>query len=377
MAFRVIRTATGELEWHGARGRRPARARQRRLRGPVHAARARRGRPAGDEPRGADRRRPRGLLHDVAREPAERGGPPAGRSADDRARRRSSRLETGFTITRIELDTVGSRRRASTTRRSSASPSRRRRPARCRARSPARRSRSTRAARRQPARGVVKHGTVAGDRRSRSTARERSGVLLGMMSGGFDERARGGGAARAVTGARARRARRARAARRQRLRSRCARCSTRASAARRSRCACCAAVRGRSFERETGDAEELLFVLERPRRADRRRRRITTLEPETGVLLRAGIALRARQRRAGDDLVIVSVCAARAARAPARSRGDRALAARRRGRRSPRPASAHVPDRLRPRQRVRHGDAVRRLHPGRRRAARTTTSTKR
>ena len=44
-------------------------------------------------------------------------GPSAGRSADDRARASSSRLESGFTITRIELNTAGASRE-STRRRS-------------------------------------------------------------------------------------------------------------------------------------------------------------------------------------------------------------------------------------------------------------------
>ena len=47
-----------------------------------------------------------GLLHDVAREPAQRGGPSAGRPATT-ARVRLEQLESGFAITRIELETVG------------------------------------------------------------------------------------------------------------------------------------------------------------------------------------------------------------------------------------------------------------------------------
>ena len=126
----------------------------------------------GDQPRGADRRGSRRLLHDVAREPAQRGGPSARGPADDRARRpRATRRRLHDHAHRARRTRGASR--ASTRRRSRASPSRRRRPARCRARSPGRRSRSTRNwwsandARRSPSSGArgAKPATVAPDRR--------------------------------------------------------------------------------------------------------------------------------------------------------------------------------------------------------------------
>ena len=94
-----------ELDGHGAGGRRPDRARQRRLRRPVLAALAGRGR-AGDEPRGADRRRARGLLHDVAGQRLGRPGH-TGRLVDHRHGRLEQNAE-GFRITRITLETTAS-----------------------------------------------------------------------------------------------------------------------------------------------------------------------------------------------------------------------------------------------------------------------------
>ena len=92
------------------------------------------------EPRGADRPRPRRLLHDVARRPAEHGGPSARRSARRRRAFTSSR-PTAAGRSRASSSTPSGSSRAWTRRPSSASRSRRRRPARCRARSPAPRSR--------------------------------------------------------------------------------------------------------------------------------------------------------------------------------------------------------------------------------------------
>ena len=65
MSFRRARRPHGvqdhahrDARWRApCRGRRPARARQRRVRGPVHAQGARRGRPVRAQPRGAHRRR--------------------------------------------------------------------------------------------------------------------------------------------------------------------------------------------------------------------------------------------------------------------------------------------------------------------------------
>ena len=70
---------------------------------------------------------------------SEEGHPPD--DLQTTARVALEQLETGFTITRIELDTVGAVAGIDDGDVRSASPSRRRRPARCRARWPARRSR--------------------------------------------------------------------------------------------------------------------------------------------------------------------------------------------------------------------------------------------
>ena len=107
MSVRVTRTA--QASWQGdlPSGGGRIGVGQRRLRGPVHAARPGGGRGALDQPGGADRRRPRRLLHDVPGQPAERIGPPARPICNTTAHVRLEQLDTGFAITRIALETVG------------------------------------------------------------------------------------------------------------------------------------------------------------------------------------------------------------------------------------------------------------------------------
>ena len=95
----------GELERYRGAGRWTPRARQRRLRGTVHRAWARRRRRARCEPRGADRPCQRSLLHDGAGRSAQRRRPSSGWSADRGVH--LEQAEAGWSITRIELHTTG------------------------------------------------------------------------------------------------------------------------------------------------------------------------------------------------------------------------------------------------------------------------------
>ena len=111
-------------------------------------------------------------------------------------------------------------------------------------------------------------------------------------------------------------------------------------------------VAGRSFERSTGEADELLFVVDGSGRliaADGEHQ----LEPEAGALLAGRSALRARQRRAGGSADRVpSRCTTRSRRGRRATRGTQRLAPGGPGRPDGHRRS-RVPDRLRPRQRLR------------------------
>ncbi len=97
----------GQLAGNRTRRRRPDRAGQRRVRGAVHAQGAGRGRRAGDQPRGADRRRRRRAASRCRSRTcsSEAGHPPADLRTTAACGSSSSRPASA--ITRIELSTVG------------------------------------------------------------------------------------------------------------------------------------------------------------------------------------------------------------------------------------------------------------------------------